>query len=117
MPYSHPQQVERQHAFKQVRLLMPGAAALAASAGYVNSVALGFFHTPVSHMTGAISHLGLDMASGNWPDALSALAIIIGFVCGAALNVTIVLAGLADGLAGVPARRQSPGILISFFTP
>lgn len=90
MPYSHPQQLERQHAFKQVRLLMPGAAALAASAGYVNSVALGFFHTPVSHMTGAISHFGIDTASGNWPDALSALTIIIGFVCGAALNGIIV---------------------------
>ena len=61
MPYSHPQQVERQHAFKQVRLLMPGAAALAASAGYVNSVALGFVHTPVSHMTGAFADVDNDV--------------------------------------------------------
>ena len=117
MPYSHPQQVERPNAFKQVRLLMPGAAALATSAGCVNSVALGFLQTPVSHITGAISHFGIDTASGNWPDARSALTIIIGFVCGAALNVTIVSAGLADGLAGIPAHRLFPEKLISSFTP
>jgi hypothetical protein len=28
----------------------------------VNSVALGFFLTPVSHMTGAVSHLGMNVA-------------------------------------------------------
>ena len=90
MPYSHPQPLDRQSAFKQVRLLIPGAFALAASAGFINSVALGFFHTPVSHMTGAISHFGIDTASGKWPDALSSLTIILGFVFGAALNGMIV---------------------------
>ena len=90
MPYSHPQPLDRQSAFKQVRLLVPGAFALAGSAGFINSVALGFFHTPVSHMTGAISHFGIDTASGKWPDALSSLTIILGFVLGAALNGMIV---------------------------
>jgi len=90
MPYSHPQALEKHNAFKQVRLLIPGAAALAISAGFINSVALGFFHTPVSHMTGAISHFGIDTASGKWPDALSSLTIILGFVFGATLNGMIV---------------------------
>lgn len=90
MPYSHPQPLERHAAFKQVRLLIPGAAALALSAGYINSVALGFFHTPVSHMTGAISHFGIDTASVRWPDAWSSLLIILGFVSGAVLNGVIV---------------------------
>ena len=90
MPYSHPQPLERHAAFKQVRLLIPGAAALALSAGYINSVALGFFHTPVSHMTGAMSHFGIDTASVRWPDAWSSLLIILGFVSGAVLNGVIV---------------------------
>ncbi len=90
MPYSHPQPLEKHAAFKQVRLLIPGAAALALSAGYINSVALGFFHTPVSHMTGAISHFGIDTASVRWPDAWSSLLIILGFVSGAVLNGVIV---------------------------
>ena len=58
-------------AFYRLRHLLPGAAALAGTAGYVNSVSLGFFHTPISHMTGAISHLGLDLAEGGRRDAWS----------------------------------------------
>lgn len=90
MPYSHPQPLERHAAFKQVRLLIPGAAALAVSAGYINSVALGFFHAPVSHMTGAISRFGIDTASSHWPDAVSSMTIILGFVAGAMLSGLIV---------------------------
>lgn len=90
MPYSHPQPLERHAAFKQVRLLIPGAAALSLSAGYINSVALGFFHTPVSHMTGAISRFGIDTASLRWSDAISSLAIILGFVLGAVMSGVIV---------------------------
>ncbi|HEY0947165.1 MAG TPA: YoaK family protein [Opitutaceae bacterium] len=62
---------------------MPGALALAGTAGYINSVVLGFFHTPVSHMTGAVSRLGLDAAAGETNDVRASLAIIIGFVSGA----------------------------------
>jgi uncharacterized membrane protein YoaK (UPF0700 family) len=47
---------------RKFRHLLPGAAAMAATAGYVNSVVLGFFHTPVSHMTGAVSRTGVDLA-------------------------------------------------------
>ena len=107
MPYSHPQQVEKHNAFKQAHLLMPGAAALAGSAGYVNSVALDFFHTPVSHMTGAISHFGLDTATGNWADALSILTIIVGFVTGTALIGIIVGAWKL-----VPGRHYGVAMLV-----
>jgi len=107
MPYSHPQPLEKHNAFKQVRLLVPGAAALAISAGFINSVALGFFHTPVSHMTGAISHFGIDTASGKWPDALSSMAIILGFVLGAALNGMIVGAWKL-----IPGRRYGVAMVV-----
>src|SRR5207249_1996030 len=49
-------------AFYKLKHLLPGALAMAGTAGYVNSVVLGFFHSPVSHMTGAVSRLGLDIA-------------------------------------------------------
>jgi uncharacterized membrane protein YoaK (UPF0700 family) len=90
MPYSHPQPVEKHNAFKQVRFLLLGAVGLALTAGFINSVALGVFHTPVSHMTGAVSHLGMDTAMTRWADAVSTLAIIAGFLAGAALNGMIV---------------------------
>jgi len=90
MPYSHPQPIEKHNAFKQVRFLLPGAFALAAAAGFINSVALGFFHTPVSHMTGAVSHSGMDVARVNWPDTVSSLTIVLGFLTGAALNGVII---------------------------
>ncbi len=90
MPYSHPQPIEKHNAFKQVRFLMLGAFALAAAAGFINSVALGFFRTPVSHMTGAVSHSGMDLARTSWPDAISSLTIVLGFLTGAALNGIII---------------------------
>jgi len=90
MPYSHPQPIEKQSALQKIRHLMPGAVALAGAAGYINSVSLGFFHTPVSHMTGAVSRMGLDTVEGRWRDALASLSILIGFILGAALTGIIV---------------------------
>lgn len=98
MPYSYPQPIDRQVAPKLLRHLAPGALALAATAGYVNSVVLGYFHTPVSHMTGAVSHLGLDLAGGALPDVTASLSIVLGFLGGAMLS------GLLIG-----ARKLSPG--------
>ena len=90
MPYSHPQPLDRAEAFRQVRHLLPGAAALAALAGYVNSVVLGFFHTPVSHMTGAVSHLAIDIAIGHPADAVASVSIVLGFVSGAVVSGILV---------------------------
>lgn len=100
MPYSHPQPIDKAAALRQVWHLFPGALALAGTAGFINSVALGFFHAPVSHMTGAVSHLGLDVAGRRWVDATAALGIVVGFGIGAAL------AGMLVGaLKLIPGRR------------
>lgn len=107
MPYSHPQPVEKHNAFKQVRLLLLGALSLAAAAGFVNSVALGFFLTPVSHMTGAVSHLGMNVAEARWPDAAASLNIVIGFVIGA------MLAGMIVGAWKlIPGRRYGVAMIV-----
>ncbi|HTH49616.1 MAG TPA: YoaK family protein [Candidatus Limnocylindria bacterium] len=116
MPYSHPQPVDRREAYRKVRHLLPGAMAFAGTAGYVNSVGLGFFLTPVSHMTGAVSHLGIHLAKGLWVDAWASLSIILGFLFGAALAGVIVGAWQL-----VPNRRygvalMAEGVLLALAT-
>jgi uncharacterized membrane protein YoaK (UPF0700 family) len=117
MPYSHPQPISPKEAFRKVRHLVPGALALALVAGFVNSVALAIFHSPVSHMSGTVSHLGIDLAGGRWADALGSAGIVCGFVFGAlfagvmvgawrlipgrAYGVVMAVEGVALGLAGV----------------
>ena len=90
MPYSHPQPINRAQALREVRHLLPGALLFAGLAGYVNAVAVGFFRTPVSHMTGAVSHLGVDLAEARGWDSLASFSIVLGFLAGA------VVAGMAD---------------------
>ncbi len=107
MPYSHPQPVDRREAYRKIRHLLPGAAAFAGTAGYVNSVGLGFFLTPVSHMTGAVSHLGIDLAQGLWSDAWASLSIVLGFLAGAALAGIIVGAWQL-----IPNRRYGVALMV-----
>ena len=90
MPYSHPQPISREQALRGLRHLLPGAAMLAGTAGFVNSVVLGFFHTPVSHMTGAVSRFGIDIAEGRARDTLASASIILGFVFGAIVAGVVV---------------------------
>jgi len=84
---------------RKFRHLLPGAAAMAAVAGYVNSVVLGFFHTPVSHMTGAVSRTGVDLAE-HQGNAVANIMIIGGFLLGA------VIAGLLVGAKKLTPNRR-----------
>ncbi|MFA6544457.1 MAG: YoaK family protein, partial [Limisphaerales bacterium] len=87
--------------------LLPGALALAAAAGFINTLSLGFFHTPVSHMTGAVSHLGLDVVGGKTADAVTSAGIIIGYIAGA------MLAGMVVGAWKlIPSRRYGVTMMI-----
>lgn len=106
MPYSHPQPLDRSRALRDIGHLLPGAVLFAALAGYVNAVALGFFKTPASHMSGAVSHLGEDLASGRMADARASLAIVAGFALGALVG------GLAIGARKlVPGRRYGVALI------
>ncbi len=107
MPYSHPQPIDRARALSHVPHLLPGALALTFSAGYINAVVLAFFLTPVSHMTGALSRLGLNLTENHTSDVLASLAIIAAFALGA------ILAGLLVGAQKlIPSRRYGFAILI-----
>jgi uncharacterized membrane protein YoaK (UPF0700 family) len=90
VPYTRPNWSQESRAILHHRHLLPGAIIFAGIAGYVNSVALGSFHSPVSHMTGAISYLGIDLTRGLFYDSLLTLGILGGFVGGAGLSGLIV---------------------------
>jgi uncharacterized membrane protein YoaK (UPF0700 family) len=100
MPYSHPQELTREEALGRIRHLLPGALAFAGTAGFINSIALGVFGSPVSHMTGAVSYLGIEFAGGHSRAAAATLSIILAFMIGAGLAGFIVG---AENLA--PGRR------------
>jgi uncharacterized membrane protein YoaK (UPF0700 family) len=106
MPYSHPQHLTREQALGKIRHLLPGALAFAGTAGFINSIALGVFRSPVSHMTGAVSYLGIDLASSHSRAAAATLSIILAFMLGAAL------AGLIVGAESLgPGRRYGAALL------
>ena len=91
MPYARPgAPPERPPIIAARPLVMAGGMSLASVAGYVNAVALGFFHVPVSHMTGAVSRLGGDLASTDHSDLKVTVGIVAGFLLGAIVSGTII---------------------------
>jgi len=106
MPYSHPQNLTREQALRRIGHLLPGALAFAGTAGFINSIALGVFRSPVSHMTGAVSYLGIDLASSRSHAAWATLSIILAFMLGAGL------AGFIVGAESLgPGRRYGAALL------
>lgn len=66
------------------------ATGLTALAGYVNTSVLTFFAVPVSHVTGAVSRLGLDLVDGRTADLVAVVGIVVGFFVGAMLSGVVV---------------------------
>ncbi|MFN3713391.1 MAG: YoaK family protein [Alcanivoracaceae bacterium] len=79
---------------------------LAAIAGYVNVVMLGFFAVPVSHMTGAVSRLSMDLAIVDLVDLMLIAGIVAGFLLGALLS------GIWIGAATLRAGRRYGAVLM-----
>ncbi len=100
MPYSHPQPLDKATIGRQWKHILPAMMGLSGTAGYVNSVMLGFFDTPVSHMSGAVSRLGINLAAGHIESSFGSLLIILSFLTGA------MLAGVFLGATQLlPSRR------------
>lgn len=71
-----------------------GAWILAVNAGAINAVGLlSFEHQAISHVTGSVSWLGLELARGNGAAALHLALVVLAFFAGAAVSGTI----LEDG--------------------
>src|SRR3954462_5497732 len=103
MPYKQSPQLtsasERRH-------LLLGGVALAGCAGFVNAVLLSFFLAPVSHMSGAVSHLGVAIATRQ-PQLVGTLSVIAAFFAGS------VVSGLLIGRRhGQPGRSYGVALLI-----
>ena len=91
MPYS-----DRDGIGDQARvdpLFLAGGTALAFVAGSVNAISLGYFHVPISHMTGAVTRLSMAVASLNFSEFRDLSYIVIGFLLGAVFSGTVIGAG------------------------
>src|SRR5512138_1534468 len=71
-------------------VVLLGGLSLAAGAGFVNSVVLLLGTLPVTHLTGTVSRLSLDLGRGNRADAIFVAGLTAAFVLGAALSGVII---------------------------
>lgn len=71
-----------------------GGLALAITAGVINAVGfLGVHHQALSHVTGTVTVLGMELGRANYPVALHALAILAAFFVGCLLSGMIIQQG------------------------
>lgn len=70
--------------------VIAGGTWLALLAGYINVVMLGFFKVPVSHMSGAVSQLGIDIAAVDVADLWLVGSIVVGFFVGAFVSGLVI---------------------------
>jgi uncharacterized membrane protein YoaK (UPF0700 family) len=106
MPYRSPG-APRRPAPRERPWVFAGAIALAGVAGFVNVVVLGYFHVPVSHMSGAVSRLSVDVAAADAADLRVVLSIVGGFLLGAVVSGVII-----GGRKLVPGRRYGVALLV-----
>ena len=106
MPYRR-SRVPRRAEPSERALVFAGAMSLAGLAGFVNVVVLGFFHVPVSHMSGAVSRLSIDLATRNLADLRVVLSIVAGFLAGAMVSGMVI-----GGRKLRPGRRYGVALLI-----
>lgn len=92
--------------FKERPWVFIYGALLAAAAGFVNVLLLGIYHVPVSHMTGAVARIAIDVSSGNRTDFWGAITIFIGFLCGAIVSGMII-----GGTRIQPGRRYGVAMM------
>lgn len=71
-------------------MAVAGGMMLATIAGYVNAVMLGMLNVPVSHMSGAVSHLSMDVVMGNGRGVGQGTAIVAAFITGAAISGAVI---------------------------
>lgn len=107
MPYSDSDKVRR---YAQADpLILLGGVVLTFIAGFVNTISLKYFHVPVSHMSGVVSGLSIDMAAHEYNEFINLLYIFIGFFIGT------ILSGYLVGARNIkPAREYSVVLFLEF---
>lgn len=71
-------------------VVLLGGLGLAAAAGFVNSVVIALGTLPVTHLTGTVTRLSLDLGAGDRADAVFVAGLVLAFVCGAAVSGVII---------------------------
>jgi uncharacterized membrane protein YoaK (UPF0700 family) len=105
MPYSFWK--EPSHLHQERPWVFIFGALLAATAGFVNVVLLEIYHVPVSHMSGAVSRMAVELTAGNGQDLPGALSIFCAFLAGA------ILSGVVIGSVKLqPGRRYGVAMMI-----
>ena len=107
MPYKPNDTTDRYLIYRERPWVFIGGVAMSGVAGYVNALLLQFFRVPVSHMTGAMTHLSIDLAEGRTKDLLSTGGIILGFFCGAILSGAVIGGGRIQ-----PGRRYGVALIM-----
>jgi uncharacterized membrane protein YoaK (UPF0700 family) len=88
--------------------LFVGGCALVLNAGFINTVTfLGFQHRFVSHMTGNVAQVGLELSQGGFSAALDVLLVIAMFVLGATVN------GLVIGSSNFSVNQRYSVVLLA----
>lgn len=81
---------ETLHSRSEFVVVLLGGLGLAAAAGYINTVVLLLGTLPVTHLTGTVSRLSLDLGRGDRADAVFVGGLVTAFVLGAALSGVII---------------------------
>lgn len=106
MPYSDFQQGDTLRERAKVEpLFLAGGTLLTFIAGFINSTSLMYFHVPVSHMTGVVTKISIDVATLQIDELFSLLYIFAGFISGA------IVSGYVIGAADFKPRKAYGGIL------
>jgi uncharacterized membrane protein YoaK (UPF0700 family) len=106
MPYSHHHADEDLNPAERNWVFM-GAVLLSFIAGFVNAALLEFFAVPVSHMSGAVSRISIDIGTGNMTDLRLIVSIVGGFLIGAIVSGMII-----GGQHLKPGRRYGVVLMI-----
>lgn len=78
------------HSRTEFVVVLLGGLALAAAAGYINTVVVLLGTLPVTHLTGTVTRLSVDLGHGDRADALFVAGLGAAFVLGAAVSGLII---------------------------
>jgi uncharacterized membrane protein YoaK (UPF0700 family) len=78
------------HPHAEFAIVLVGGLGLAATAGYINTVVVMLGTLPVTHLTGTVTRLSVDVGSGDRADAFFVAGLAVSFVAGAASSGVII---------------------------
>jgi uncharacterized membrane protein YoaK (UPF0700 family) len=103
MPYTDHDHSKEHTAIDPV--IISGGIILTFIAGFINTISLNHFHVPISHMSGVVTKLSIDLASGDLNDFTNLILILTGFFSGS------IISGFVIGARNIKPSREYVFIL------